>query len=98
MFSGMPDLEDLKGVIRDARTHLPCRENVLSLALNTGRPEVVAVLLDAGADVHYVRPHGYDALLDALHGRMIARDPELVPAAAPVDRPRGEAERRERLR
>jgi ankyrin repeat protein len=53
---------------------------VLSFAAGSGSVAKVAALLDAGADLRYVRePHGYDVLIDALHGRDIARDPELVP-------------------
>lgn len=56
---------------------------VLSLALGAGDPEKVAVLLEAGADPHYSRD-GYGALLDAVHGRDIARDDRLVPLLALV--------------
>jgi ornithine cyclodeaminase/alanine dehydrogenase-like protein (mu-crystallin family) len=35
-------------------------------------------LIDAGADVHCKRDQGYDALLDAGHGRDLARDPRLL--------------------
>ena len=56
---------------------------VLSLALGAGDPEKVAALLDAGADLHYARD-GYDALLDAVHGRDIAGDDRLIPLLALV--------------
>ena len=53
---------------------------VLSFAAGGGNVAKVAALLDASADIGYVRqPHGYDVLIDALHGREIARDSELVP-------------------
>ncbi len=54
------------------------RLGVLSLATGAGDPEKVAALLDAGADLHYSRD-GFGALLDAVHGRDIARDDRLVP-------------------
>lgn len=50
---------------------------VLALALSAGDPDKVAALLEAGADPHYSR-NGYGALLDAVHGRDIARDDRLV--------------------
>ncbi len=40
---------------------------VLHFAIREGNIEKVRVLLDAGADVQYLRPHGYDALIDAMH-------------------------------
>lgn len=52
--------------------------SVLSIALGAGDPEKVAVLLDAGAELHYSR-EGYDALIDACHGRDVTHDPRLVP-------------------
>lgn len=52
--------------------------NVLSLAAGAGSPDKVAALLDAGADIRYERPKRYDVLLDAMHGRRIAKDPGLV--------------------
>jgi ankyrin repeat protein len=50
----------------------------LTTALSQGDPEAVAALIAAGADVRYKREHGYDALLDAVHGRDIVRDPRLL--------------------
>jgi len=47
-------------------------------ALHEGDPARVAALADAGADLRYVRAHGYDAVLDAVHGREISRDPRLL--------------------
>lgn len=52
--------------------------SVISLALQGGDPEKVAALLEAGADLHYRRAHGYDALIDAVHGRDVLRDDRLI--------------------
>ena len=54
-------------------------ECVLSLAVRTGNFDKVEVLLNAGADVRYERPHGYDVLIDAMYGGTIAPDAQLVP-------------------
>lgn len=53
-------------------------ENVLSLAAAHGDIEKIKLLLDAGADIHYQRPSGYDVLIDAMHGRNIVADRDLV--------------------
>jgi ankyrin repeat protein len=37
------------------------------------------LLLDAGADIRYEQESRYDVLIDAMHGRNIARDPQLIP-------------------
>ena len=52
--------------------------SVLGLALSAGNPHIVASLLDAGADLRYQREGGYDALLDAVFGRDLTRDEQLV--------------------
>ena len=54
-------------------------EQELSQALGNGDITAVRALLDAGADVGYVRPEGYSALIDVMHGRSIADDVQLVP-------------------
>ncbi len=54
-------------------------ENVLSLAAGAGNRDKITLLLDAAADVRCERPNRYDALIDAMYGRNIARDPQLVP-------------------
>lgn len=46
-------------------------------AIQAGDPTVVAALIAAGADIHYCDENGYDALLDAVHGRDVLRDPRL---------------------
>jgi len=50
---------------------------VLALAVSAGDPEVVATLIDAGADIRYSRD-GYDVLIDAVHGRDVFRDTRLL--------------------
>ena len=50
----------------------------LRAALGEGAPERVEALIVAGADIHYKRDQGYDALIDAVHGRDVARDPRLL--------------------
>jgi ankyrin repeat protein len=47
-------------------------------ALRAGDPRQVGALIDHGADVRYKREHGYTAFLDAVHGRDISRDPNLL--------------------
>jgi ankyrin repeat protein len=46
-------------------------------AIRAGDPTVVAAMIAAGADVCYCNKDGYDALLDAVHGRDVLRDPRL---------------------
>jgi hypothetical protein len=50
----------------------------LIAALNRGNPEEVAERIAAGANVRYKGEHGYDALLAAVHGRDVVRDPRLL--------------------
>jgi ankyrin repeat protein len=47
----------------------PSGEANLSEALRDGDLGRVRTLIEAGADVRYKRDHGYDAVLDAVHGR-----------------------------
>src|SRR5262245_11970545 len=63
---------------RDKQRHRPVTDLELKEALSKGDPQRVRALLEAGANIHYVREHGYNALLDALHGRDIARDGRLL--------------------
>src|SRR5207245_10409773 len=53
-------------------------ESKLSEAVSAGDVEVARALLDAGADVRYVRPHGYTVMIDAMHGRDIVSDDQLL--------------------
>ena len=50
----------------------------LRAALGDGDPQKAQTMIEGGADLHYKREHGYDALLDAVHGRDVARDPRLL--------------------
>lgn len=59
-----------------ARHALP--GTVMSLALGGGDPDKVAALIAAGADLRYRRADNYDALIDAVHGRDVLRDPRLL--------------------
>src|SRR6185369_12586872 len=47
-------------------------------ALSEGDPREVMSLIEFGADIRYKRPDGYDALIDAVHGRDISRDARLL--------------------
>ncbi|HVK16359.1 MAG TPA: ankyrin repeat domain-containing protein [Fimbriiglobus sp.] len=51
----------------------------LSEAVSSGDVEVVRALLDAGADIRYVLPHNYTVMIDAMHGRSIEDDEQLIP-------------------
>jgi ankyrin repeat protein len=50
----------------------------LESALGRGDPGEVRALIAAGADIRYVREHGYNALVDAVHGRDVYRDARLL--------------------
>jgi ankyrin repeat protein len=50
----------------------------LSEAVGAGDLDTIRTLLDAGADIRYVRPHGYTAMIDVMHGRSIVNDPQLI--------------------
>ena len=49
-----------------------------SVALGGGDPVKLALVLDRGADLHYMRKHGYDALLDAAYGGYADRGARLL--------------------
>ena len=60
----------------DLTAELPAQglqHNVVSLCLAAGDPEKLLLLLDRGADLHYKRPHAYDALIDTATGRDVER-------------------------
>jgi ankyrin repeat protein len=52
--------------------------SVISLALAGGDPQKVNALLECGADIHYTNKAGYDALINAVHGRDVLRDLHLI--------------------
>jgi ankyrin repeat protein len=52
--------------------------SAVSLALGAGEQEKLEILLEFGADLHYCRNAGYDALIDAVHGRDLSRDTQLI--------------------
>ncbi|YAF94592.1 MAG: ankyrin repeat domain-containing protein [Nodularia sp. CChRGM 3473] len=54
------------------------QNTVLGLAVQSGNLEKIQFLLDAGADINYEKPEGYDVLIDAMHGRDIAKDENLI--------------------
>lgn len=51
----------------------------LAEAVGEGDLETIRSLLDAGADVRYVRPSGYTVMIDVMHGRDILKDHRLLP-------------------
>ena len=55
------------------------QKTVLGLAVRTGNLDKVQLLLEAGADIRYQTSSSYDVLIDAVHGRDIAKDPHLIP-------------------
>ncbi len=55
------------------------QNTVLGLAVSSGNLAKIKLLLDAGANIHYQRPHGYDVLIDAMYGRDISQDENLIP-------------------
>jgi ankyrin repeat protein len=69
---------------RGANVHLESRapseanRSVISLCIGDGDPLKVTALIESGADIHYSRDYGYDALLDAVYGRDVVRDPRLI--------------------
>ncbi len=50
----------------------------LAKTLAAGDLGAVQALVDLGADLHYRRSEGYEALLDAVHGRDVFRDAGLI--------------------
>lgn len=64
---------------RNSSDHRPLKPEMteICIALGKGDPQQVLALIEAGADLHYKRD-GYDALLDAVHGRDITHDPHLL--------------------
>lgn len=56
----------------------PGPEPALTEAARAGNLEKIQALLDAGADVRYVRPSGYAVMIDVMYGRDILKDPNLL--------------------
>jgi ankyrin repeat protein len=54
------------------------QDNVLRIALQAGEPKKIAELIEEGADIHYKDENGYDAVVDAVHGRDILHDQNLI--------------------
>jgi len=54
------------------------KHTVLGLAVRSGNLEKIQLLLDAGADIHYRRADGYDVLIDAMYGRDILQEQNLI--------------------
>jgi ankyrin repeat protein len=50
----------------------------LAIALHAGALDKVECLVEAGANIRYRRSHNFNALLDAVHGHDIRRDPDLL--------------------
>ncbi|MGL4421250.1 MAG: ankyrin repeat domain-containing protein, partial [Gemmataceae bacterium] len=51
----------------------------LSEAAGAGDLETIRALLDAGADIRYIRPSGYTVMIDVMYGRSILEDKQLLP-------------------
>ncbi|MEJ1933357.1 ankyrin repeat domain-containing protein, partial [Nostoc sp. NIES-2111] len=51
---------------------------VLEFAVQSGNVEKVQLILDAGADINYRRRREYDVLIDAMYGRDITQDENLI--------------------
>lgn len=66
------------GASPKAVAHDKTQLSVLAYALRGGDPDKARVLLEAGADLHYLRTGGYDALTDAVHGHESAMPSRLL--------------------
>lgn len=55
--------------------------SVLQKALGKGRMAEIKYLLEAGADLFYAHPEGYEAMVNLFYGRRLRWDAELLPAA-----------------
>jgi ankyrin repeat protein len=51
---------------------------VLGLAVQSGNLDKIKFILDAGADINYQTSSGYDVLINAMYGRDIAKDENLI--------------------
>jgi ankyrin repeat protein len=71
-------LEHGASVHSERRPNDDTHDNVVSLALAGGDPQKVVALLENGADIHYKRIGGYDALIDAVTGHDALRNARLI--------------------
>lgn len=54
-------------------------DTVLGLAVRSGDIDKITFLLDAGANINYQRPSGYDVLIDAMFCESMGSNPNLIP-------------------
>ncbi len=54
------------------------QDTVLGFAVKAGNLDKIQFLLDAGTDINYRTPNGYDVLIDAMYGRDIKQDENLI--------------------
>ncbi len=54
------------------------QQPVLGLAVKSGNLAKIRFLLDSGANINYQTSHGYDVLIDAMYGRDITQDRDLL--------------------
>ncbi|MEH1795639.1 ankyrin repeat domain-containing protein [Nostoc sp.] len=54
------------------------QNTVLGLAVQSGNLDKIQLILDAGADINYQSLDGYDVLINAMHGRDILQDQNLI--------------------
>jgi ankyrin repeat protein len=52
--------------------------NTAAVCLRGGDPLKLVLVLEVGADLHYMRRHSYDALMDAVSSRNFDREPRLL--------------------
>ena len=55
------------------------QQPVLGLAVQSGNLTKIRFLLDSGANINYQRPDGYDVLIDAMYGKDLTHDRDLLP-------------------
>ena len=55
------------------------KSTVIDLAIQAGNVNKIRFLLDAGADISYRNSDGYDILINAMYGRDIKQDKNLLP-------------------
>jgi ankyrin repeat protein len=65
-------------VHHESHAHYEDGHSIVALSVTGGDPQKVTALIENGADIHYKRAEGYDALIDAVHARDVLRDPQLI--------------------